>query len=148
MEQPAITILNAHRIMAISTVRPDGWPQTTFVGYANQGFDIVFLIFRSSQKFANITCDNRVAIAVGEEPRSLNDLQAVYAAAQARELTDPNQREQAWRRLTERHPNLDDFELPHPSEAALMLATCEHVSVLDYRQGLGDSEGLLPTVSH
>ncbi len=52
MEQPAISILNKHRIMAISTVRPDGWPQTTVVGYANQGFDIIFLIFRASQKFA------------------------------------------------------------------------------------------------
>ena len=42
MEQPAIAILNANRIMAISTVRPDGWPQTTVVGYANRGFDIFF----------------------------------------------------------------------------------------------------------
>ncbi|MBV8908539.1 MAG: pyridoxamine 5'-phosphate oxidase family protein, partial [Sphingomonas sp.] len=57
MEHPAITILNANRIMAISTVRPDGWPQTTIVGYANRGFDIHFLIFRGSQKYANLQHD-------------------------------------------------------------------------------------------
>ena len=38
MEQPAISILNSNRIMTIATVRPDGWPQTTMVGYANEGW--------------------------------------------------------------------------------------------------------------
>ena len=54
MEHTAVKILNRHGVMAISTVRPDGWPQTTMVGYANQGFDLFFLIFRASQKLANI----------------------------------------------------------------------------------------------
>ncbi|WP_309660911.1 hypothetical protein [Sphingomonas sp.] len=35
VENDAIRILDAHRIMAVSTQRPDGWSQTTFVGYAN-----------------------------------------------------------------------------------------------------------------
>lgn len=88
MEQPAITILNAQRIMAISTVRPDGWPQTTIVGYANKGFDIFFLIFRTSQKFANIQRDDRISIAVAPDPADLGDLKAVYAGAHATEITD------------------------------------------------------------
>ena len=110
MEQTAITILNAHRTMSISTLRPDGWPQTTIVGYANEGFDIFFLIFRSSQKFTNIQRDDRVSIAVGAEPASLGELQAVYAGAQVSEVTDPKQRDYAWRLLVQRHPNLADFE--------------------------------------
>ena len=57
MKQAAIDILDSHRIMAVSTVRPDGWPQTTFVGYANEGFDIFFMVMRSSQKAANIARD-------------------------------------------------------------------------------------------
>ena len=97
MDQPAIKILNQHRIMSISTVRPDGWPHTTVVGYANRGFDIFFLIFRASQKFANILKDNRISIAVAEEPRDMEQLQAVYAGAHAAEITDPIQREEAWR---------------------------------------------------
>ena len=68
MEHPAITILNRHIIMAISTLREDGWPQTTIVGYANRGWEIFFLIFRTSQKFANIRRDNRISIALGDEP--------------------------------------------------------------------------------
>ena len=143
MLQPAIEILNAHRMMAISTVRPDGWPQTTIVGFANDGWTIYFAIFRSSQKFANIQMDDRVSIAVSSEPRSLGQIKAVYAGARASEVTDPQERELAWRLLTERHPNLADFGPPDPSDEALMRATCRYVSVLDYSKGIGHTEDLV-----
>ena len=89
VDDNAVRILDSHRIMAISTVRPDGWPQTTIVGYANDGLAIYFIIFRSSQKFANIQHDDRVSIAVGEEPRDLRNLKAVYAGAHAIEVNRP-----------------------------------------------------------
>lgn len=142
MLQPAIEILNAHRMMTISTVRPDGWPQATIVGYANQGWDVYFAIFRSSQKFANIGHDDRVAIAVGSEPASLGEIRAVYAGAHAAEVTDPEERRMAWKLLVERHPNLADFGPPDQSDEALMRASCKHVSVLDYSKGIGHSEAL------
>ena len=128
--------------MAISTVRPDGWPQSTIVGYANAGFAIYFVISRGSQKFANIAHDNRVSIAVGEEPRDLGQLKAVFAGAIAGEVTDLAEAEQAWRLLKGRHPNLAWLELPEQSETALMRAACMHVSMLDYTQGLGHTESI------
>ena len=140
MEDNAVRILDAHRIMAISTVRPDGWPQTTIVGYANDGLQIYFIIFRSSQKFANIAHDDRVSIAVGEEPRDTHQLKAVYAGAHAVEVTDPKQAEQAWRLLVQRHPNLSHLQVPEKAETALMCANCKYLSVLDYSKGLGHSE--------
>jgi nitroimidazol reductase NimA-like FMN-containing flavoprotein (pyridoxamine 5'-phosphate oxidase superfamily) len=143
MLQPAIEILNAHRMMAISTVRPDGWPQTTMVGYANQGWAVYFLIFRPSQKFTNISRDNRVSLAVSGEPSFLGEIKAVYAGAHAVEVTDPAEPTLAWRLLAERHPNLDDFGLPDNSETALMRATCKYVSVLDYSRGIGHTEALV-----
>jgi nitroimidazol reductase NimA-like FMN-containing flavoprotein (pyridoxamine 5'-phosphate oxidase superfamily) len=142
MEQPAITILNAHRIMAVSTVRPDGWPQTTIVGYANSGFDIYFLIFRAGQKYANIQHEPRISLAVGAEPHAMEDLKAVYAGAIASEITDPAETERAWTLLRERHPNLADFYRPDASEAVLMRASCKHLSILDFSQGLGHTEAL------
>ena len=143
MEQPAISILNAHRLMAISTVRPDGWPQTTIVGYANAGFDIFFMIFRSGQKFANIAKDDRVAIAVASEPRELGELKAVYAGAHACEITDPKERDEAWRQLMQRHSNLAGFNMPDGNEAVFMRARCKYVSVLDFSQGIGHREQLV-----
>lgn len=142
MEQTALTILGAHRIMAISTLRPDGWPQTTIVGYANEGFDLFFLIFRSSQKFANIANDDRISIAVGEEPERLADLKAIYAGARAAEVTDPEARAYAWRLLVKRHPNLAEVGDQDFRETALMRATCIHVSALDFEKGLGHKEVL------
>jgi len=140
--QPAIEILDSHRMMAISTVRPDGWPQTTIVGYANQGWTIYFAIFRSSQKFANIDKDERVSIAVSGEPHSLGEIKAVYAGAHAWEVTDANERQLAWNLLEKRHPNLADFGPPDESEEALMRADCKYVSVLDYSKGIGHTEAL------
>jgi len=129
-------------MMAISTVRPDGWPQTTMVGYANNGWTVYFLIFRSSQKFVNIQRDDRVAIAVSGETSFLSDIKAVYAGAHAKEVTDPKERANAWMSLLERHPNLADFGLPDDSETALMCAQCKYVSVLDYSKGIGHAEAL------
>lgn len=140
MEHPAVRILNAHRIMAISTVRPDGWPQTTIVGYANQGFDIVFLIFRKSQKLDNIQHDNRISIAVSAEPLDMKELQAVYAGAHATEITDEGERQVAWQQLMQRHANLAGFQMPDASEAVFMRAKCKYVSMLDFTQGPGHRE--------
>lgn len=142
MEQPALTILNEHRIMAVSTLRPDGWPQTTIVGYANLSFTLFFLIHRSSQKFGNMRHDPRISIAIGEEPRAMGELQALYAGAIASEVTDPAEFEKAWNLLVERHPNLMGFEIPDQSETALIRASCIYVSVLDFTQGPGHSETL------
>jgi nitroimidazol reductase NimA-like FMN-containing flavoprotein (pyridoxamine 5'-phosphate oxidase superfamily) len=143
MLQPAIQILESHRMMAISTVRPDGWPQTTMVGYANQGWIIYFLIFRDSQKLANINQDDRVSIAVSAEASSLGEIKAVYAGAHASEAKDPAEREVAWKLLSERHPSLGDFGPPDASKTALMRADCKYISLLDYSQGIGHTEALV-----
>ena len=145
MEAKAISILNAHRTMAISTLRPDGWPQTTIVGYANDGLLIYFLISRTSQKLANIQHDDRVSLAVGKEPLDFHDLKAIYAGAHASEVTDDAQRQHAWKLLMERHPNLADFELPDRSQAAMMRAPCMYVSILDFTKGLGHTDALTVT---
>lgn len=143
MEHPAIKILNANRIMAISTVRPDGWPQTTIVGYANRGFELLFMIYRSGQKFANIAHDDRISIAVGGEPHELEQLQAVYAGGHAEEIVDGAERQEAWRQLMQRHSNLAGFSIPDDSDAVFMRARCQFVSVLDFTQGKGHREQLL-----
>jgi len=53
--------------MTIATLRPDGWPQATMVGYVNDGFLLYCFVARSTQKFANIQRDPRVSIAIGSD---------------------------------------------------------------------------------
>lgn len=136
-QSDAIRILDSHRIMAIATNRPDGWPQNTIVGYVNVGLLVYFMVFQTSQKLANISKDPRVAIAVGDEPADLKSLEAIYAGAIAAEVVDAAERELAWKLLTERHPNLSDYQLPESGEAAIVRALCTHVSVLNYRKHFG-----------
>lgn len=140
MENPALTILNSHRTMTVATNRQDGWPQATIVGYANEGFRIYFLIFRTSQKFANISRDNRIAITVGQEPASLRDVKAVYAGCTVSEVTDIAERSRAWQLLAQRHPQLTDLAPPGTDDVATMAADCRYVSVLDYSKGIGVME--------
>ena len=142
MDEKAIQILNGDRLMSVSTVRPDGWPQTTIVGYANDRLTIYFLVFRSSQKFANISHEQRVSIAVCKEPRDIRLAEALYAGAVASEVAEPDQRNEAWRLLVRRHPNLSGRPQPDWSQVALMRADCRHLSVLDYSQGLGHTDAL------
>ena len=41
IRQQILTLLDEHRIMTIATLRPDGWPQATTVGYASEGLAIL-----------------------------------------------------------------------------------------------------------
>jgi nitroimidazol reductase NimA-like FMN-containing flavoprotein (pyridoxamine 5'-phosphate oxidase superfamily) len=40
--QKILTLLDQHRVMTIATLRPDGWPQATTVGYVNEGLTLLF----------------------------------------------------------------------------------------------------------
>ena len=146
MDRTAAELLATHRIMAVSTVRPDGWPQTTFVGYANEGPDLYFVIFRGSQKFANIAAEPRVSIAIGDEPPDMRLARALYAGARASEIQDSPEREEAWNLLKRRHENLVGTPIPDAATAAIMMARCEHVSVVDYTKGLGHTEAFDLTI--
>ena len=140
VDQAAAELLATHRIMAISTVRPDGWPQTTIVGYVNDGLTIYFMVFRNGQKLANIAAEPRISIAIGDEPPDIHLARALYAAALASEVTDPEERIRVWELLKRRHGNLVGRPMPDLSAAAIMKATCEHLSVVDYTKGLGHTD--------
>src|SRR3954469_7239273 len=71
MKQGVIKLLGRYRVMTIASLRPDGWPQATMVGYANEGRRLYFIVPRRSQKLANISHDNRVSIAIGQDTRDL-----------------------------------------------------------------------------
>ena len=64
MKQKILSLLDAHRIMTIATLRPDGWPQATTVGYVNEGLTLWFLCGLESQKANNLARDNRVSWSI------------------------------------------------------------------------------------
>ena len=83
MEGKAIEILDRYRLMAIATLRADGWPQVTMVSYANEGLLLYFVVSKQSQKYANIQRDSRVSIAVGRDFEDPEQIKALSIAANA-----------------------------------------------------------------
>lgn len=145
MEQKAVDILDQHRLMAIATLRADGWPQATMVSYANEGLLLYFIVSRASQKYANIERDRRVSIVVGRDFEDPSQIKALSIAANASEVRDPKQRERAIDLILQRHPALVKLPRPNMEHSAVMRAYCSIVSVLDYSKGFGHAD--LLTVS-
>lgn len=142
MEPKAVDILNQYRLMVIATLRADGWPQATMVNYANDGLLLYFIISRNSQKFANIDRDSRVSIVVGRDFDQPSQIRALSIAANASEVRDPAQREQAIELVLGRHPGLAQFGRPDLNRSAVMRAYCSIVTILDFSKGLGHSDML------
>lgn len=140
MKDKAIDILEANRLMAIATMREDGWPQNTMVSYANEDILIYFVVSRASQKFANIGRDDRVSLAISRDFHDPATIKALSIAARASEVTDPKQRERAVKLLLERHPGLTKLERPEPGHSAVMRANPEIITILDYSKGFGHAD--------
>jgi nitroimidazol reductase NimA-like FMN-containing flavoprotein (pyridoxamine 5'-phosphate oxidase superfamily) len=140
MEQKAVDILSKYRLMAIATLRPDGWPQATMVSYANEGLLLYFIVSRASQKYTNIERDSRVSIVVGRDFEDPAQIKALSIAANASEVRDPKQRERAIELILERHPALARLGRPDLEHSAVMRAYCSIVTILDYSKGFGHAD--------
>ncbi len=133
-------ILAAHRIMAIATNRPDGYPQTTIVGYANDGLLIYMVVSPESQKRQNLARDSRVSIAIGDDAPEPTRIAALSLAGRAHELRDAAQIKRAFGLLLERYPEYIQLPQPGPSDIAVFEIRPEIVSILDYAKGFGHTD--------
>ncbi|MBR0758963.1 pyridoxamine 5'-phosphate oxidase [Bradyrhizobium sp. CCBAU 65884] len=137
-----LRLLDQHRTTRIATLRPDGWPQVTTVGYANDGLVIYFLCGADSQKAANLARDDRVSLTVDDDPAQVMDIAGLSMAARAKLVTDPTEFEKALRLLISRYPNQKGLDLPMPktSDVCVFRVTPTIVSLLDYSEGFGHTD--------
>jgi len=140
MQNQALSILDRHAVMALATLRPDGWPQATMVSYVHDGFTLYFLISRTSQKFANIDADDRVSIAIGSDVADPTMIEGLSMAAHAWEVRDEPYRSQFCDRLAARHPGYFDPERMDFGASALMRARPTVITVADFSKGVGHSD--------
>ena len=94
-----LAILDQHRIMTVATLRPDGWPQATTVGYANDGLTLYFLCGPDSQKAANLARDDRISLTVDHDTPQVMDITGLSMAARAQAVVDPIEAKKALRML-------------------------------------------------
>jgi len=78
------TLLDQHRVMTVATLRPDGWPQATTVGYVNEGLTLYFLCGLDSQKASNLARDDRVSLTVDHDAPQVMEITGLSMAARAR----------------------------------------------------------------
>jgi nitroimidazol reductase NimA-like FMN-containing flavoprotein (pyridoxamine 5'-phosphate oxidase superfamily) len=135
-----LRLLGEHRIMTIATNRPDGWPQATVVGYANDGFKLYCFIARLSQKYLNIMRDPRVSIAIAGDFSNPLEIQGLSLAGRAALVEDKTEFERAGARMLERYPEYATWPRPNPALAPMIRITPEIISVLDYSKGFGHSD--------
>ena len=141
-KQQILSLLDSHRIMTIATLRPDGWPQATTVGYANDGLTIYFLCGTESQKAANLAKDNRVSLTIDSDTDQVMDIKGLSMAAHAERITDPEEGMKAMGLMFSRYPEQKDipFEAPKPEDVALFRLTPKVISVLDYSKGFAHTD--------
>jgi nitroimidazol reductase NimA-like FMN-containing flavoprotein (pyridoxamine 5'-phosphate oxidase superfamily) len=135
-----VDLLGQHRIMTVATNREDGWPQATVVGYANDGLIVYCLIASDSQKYANITRDPRVSLAIAKDVPQPLMIKGLSIAARVAEVTDQGEREHAAEILLTRYPEYKVMPRPDPAAVPTLRLTPEIVSVLDYSKGFGHSD--------
>jgi len=142
-----VSLLDAHRIMSIATNRPDGWPQATVVGYANDGLILYCFIGRDSQKFANISRDPRVSIAIANDYPQPLQIRGLSMAARVLEVQDSSEIEHVGQILLRRYPEYKVMPRPDPAAVPMLRITPEIVSILDYGKGFGHTD-LVRVTSH
>jgi PPOX class probable F420-dependent enzyme len=142
IRQKILTLLDQHRIMTVATLRPDGWPQATTVGYASEGLTLYFLCGLNSQKAANLARDDRVSLTIDHDTPQVMDIAGLSMAARAHVVVDPAEAEKVLRMLVVKYPPQDSFPLPMPSPADVRIfrLTPTVISVLDYSRGFGHTD--------
>ena len=142
IKKKILTLLDEHRIMTIATLRPDGWPQATTVGYASEGLTIYFLCGLNSQKAANIARDNRVSLTIDHDTPQVMEITGLSMAARATPVLDPVEGETVLRMLMAKYPPQGDLPLPMPTPADVRIfrVVPSVISALDYSKGFGHTD--------
>jgi nitroimidazol reductase NimA-like FMN-containing flavoprotein (pyridoxamine 5'-phosphate oxidase superfamily) len=142
MKRKILTILDQHRIMTVATLRPDGWPQATTVGYVNEGLTLYFLCGLDSQKARNLARDDRMSLTIDHDTADLLAITGLSMAARAQAVDDRVEAEKVLRMLPLKYPDAPPLPLkmPRPDEVRLFRVTPTVISVLDYSKGFGHSD--------
>jgi nitroimidazol reductase NimA-like FMN-containing flavoprotein (pyridoxamine 5'-phosphate oxidase superfamily) len=141
IKRKILDLLEQHRIMTIATLRPDGWPQATTVGYVHEGLTLWFLCGLDSQKAANLARDDRVSLTIDHDTPDILAITGLSMAARAQAVTDRAEAEQVLRMLAEQYPHKPlPGPMPGHDEVRIFRVTPTVISVLDYSKAFGHTD--------
>ena len=142
MRSKILALMDQHRIMTVATLRPDGWPQATTVGYVNEGLTLYFLCGLESQKAKNLARDDRISLTIDHDTSDLMAITGLSMAARAHAVDDRSEAEKVLRTLPLKYPDAPPLpmKMPGPDDVRLFRVTPMVISVLDYTKGFGHTE--------
>jgi nitroimidazol reductase NimA-like FMN-containing flavoprotein (pyridoxamine 5'-phosphate oxidase superfamily) len=134
-----LDLLDRHRIMSVATLRPDGWPQATTVGYVNEGLSVYFLCGRDSQKAQNLAQDDRVSLTINDDPADIMKITGLSMAGHAQPVEDHAEGARLIALMPGRYPDSPPLPmpLPTPDQVRIFHVTLCVISLLDYTKGFG-----------
>lgn len=137
-----LELLDEHRILSLATLRPDGWPQTTTVGYVSRGLTLWFMCGKDSQKTRNLARDNRVSLTIDRDTNNPMAIRGLSMAARAFPIVDEARiRDVMLVELPKKYPEyqsmMTDLDI---TGVAVFELRPEVISVLDYSKGFGHTD--------
>jgi nitroimidazol reductase NimA-like FMN-containing flavoprotein (pyridoxamine 5'-phosphate oxidase superfamily) len=128
--------------MTVATLRPDGWPQATTVGYVSEGLNLYFLCGRESQKAANLSRDDRVSLTIDHDTSDVMAITGLSMAGHAQAVLDRAEAERILRMLPSKYPEQVSLPGPMPTadEIRIFRISPTVISVLDYSKGFGHTD--------
>ena len=133
-------ILSGATDMTIATIRPDGYPQATTVGYVHDGVKIYFGTSADSQKARNIALCDKVSLTVNLPYDRWEEILALSMGGRAALVTERAEMAKVGRLMLKKFPQGADFGPEEADAIALFSVTPVVVSVLDYRKEFGHTE--------
>lgn len=142
IKKKILTLLDEHRIMTIATLRPDGWPQATTVGYAHEGLALYFLCGPDSQKATNLAQDDRVSLTIDHDTSNIMEITGLSMAAHATAVVDRAEVQKVLHLLMQRYPEQGELpvKMPKPDDIRIYRVIPTIISVLDYSRGFGHTD--------
>ena len=136
--------LKQHDNMSLATVRADGYPQATTVGYANDGLDLYFCCDRVSQKVRNLRRSPKVSLTIDHDTRNWARIKGLSMGARARLLSKPGEVMHAFELLARKFPEMRKISKEDLAQTAFVKVTPKVISVLDYSKGFGHTDLVRP----
>lgn len=143
LKSKILSLLDEHRIMTLATLRPDGWPQATTVGYVSEDLTIYFLCGLDSQKANNLSRDSRVSITIDHDTPDMLAITGLSLAGHAVEVRDTAEAGRIIALLPAKYPEAaaaPPFPMPSPQDVRIFKVTPLVISVLDYTKGFGHAD--------
>lgn len=140
LRDKATAILAKANDLTIATIRDDGFPQATTVGFVSDGLTIFFMCDAKSQKAQNLARDNKVSATVNLPYDDWNQIQGLSLAALAEPVTEPDEVEEVGRMMLTKFPAAAEIEPEGDWQMAVFRLTPKVISVLDYTKGFGHTD--------